>query len=562
VKLLNSGTNIHSQAYFVALVLLAMSIPLSKYTMSVSQFILLGLWLWSGFSFQITFRFFKYGGAFKGFFHWVAYLFNLAIDNLVDKFSTFFRNKAAMVFVSIYLIHVVGLIYTQNFDYAFKDLRVKLPLLMLPVVISTMEPLSFRRFRVLMWFYLAAILVGTLVSAGMLITGSYVDIRQISPFISPIRFGLNVSFGFFALIYFAFHDGRSRFWQRILFVAVAIWFVVFLFLLESVTGIVVVVAGIVGYLIWLLLKTRFKYLRMAIITAIIAVPLVLIFEIWTIVIEATTPPQINFSTLDKYTSRGNLYKHDTISLEVEDGRYVGLYLCPKELQQAWSQRSNLDYFGQTQAGYSLEATLVRYLTSKDLRKDADGVNALTDWDIKTIEQGTANVHYISSPGLRVRILKMLKGYDVYQKTGNPSGSSMMQRIEYVRASIGILRHNLIFGVGTGDLDDAFNHQFEEMNTPLEKQYRFHAHNQYLGIAVALGLIGLIWFLFALIYPGIKTGAFNDYFYTAFFMMIVVSMFSDDTIETQAGATLFSFFFCILLFGRKRDGNIWLPPGQE
>ena len=157
---------------------------------------------------------------------------------------------------------------------------------------------------------------------------------------------------------------------------------------------------------------------------------------------------------------------------------------------------------------------------------------------------------------------MLKGYDVYQKTGNPSGSSSMQRIEYIRASIGIIGHNLIYGVGTGDLEDAFNTQYEEMNTPLERQYRYHAHNQFLGIAVAYGLLGLLWFLFALIYPGIKLRAFHDYFFNSFFLILIISMLSDDTFETQAGATLFAFFFSLLLFGRKRNTSTWQLGNQE
>ena len=287
-----------------------------------------------------------------------------------------------------------------------------------------------------------------------------------------------------------------------------------------------------------------------------------IFEVWRTVLEATTPPEINFSTLDKVTRLGNPYQHDTTRNQVEDGKYVGLYVCPMELEEAWDQRSNIDYEGVTKEGYSVEATLIRYLTSKNLRKDADGVNALTDWDIKTIEQGIANINYIKSPGLRVRILKMLKGYDVYQKTGNPSGSSSMQRIEYIRASIGIIGHNLLYGVGTGDLEDAFNTQYEEMNTPLERQYRYHAHNQFLGIAVAYGLLGLLWFLFALIYPGIKLRAFHDYFFNSFFLILIISMLSDDTFETQAGATLFAFFFSLLLFGRKRNTNAWQLGNQE
>jgi len=36
------------------------------------------------------------------------------------------------------------------------------------------------------------------------------------------------------------------------------------------------------------------------------------------------------------------------------------------------------------------------------------------------------------------------------------------------------------------------------------------------------------------------------------------MFSDDTLETQAGVTLFAFFYSLLLFGRKHGDN--MPAG--
>ncbi len=70
----------------------------------------------------------------------------------------------------------------------------------------------------------------------------------------------------------------------------------------------------------------------------------------------------------------------------------------------------------------IKGTLIRYLTSIDLRKDAQGVAALSDWDIHMIEQGVANFNYLKNPGLRVRILKILMGYDVYKKTGDPTVS--------------------------------------------------------------------------------------------------------------------------------------------
>ena len=92
-----------------------------------------------------------------------------------------------------------------------------------------------------------------------------------------------------------------------------------------------------------------------------------------------------------------------------------------------------------------------------------------------------------------------------------------------------------------------------MNSALESQYRYHAHNQYLGICVALGLIGFIIFIVGLIYPAIVLSGFKDYYFGIFFLIMIISMFSDDTLETQAGVTLFAFFYSLLLCGcRKVD----------
>jgi len=63
--------------------------------------------------------------------------------------------------------------------------------------------------------YSLAVLVSTIVSAFILLTDSYVDIRDISPFISPIRLGLNVSFGFFYHDLFIFHEKKFAFLAKL-----------------------------------------------------------------------------------------------------------------------------------------------------------------------------------------------------------------------------------------------------------------------------------------------------------------------------------------------------------
>jgi hypothetical protein len=269
------------------------------------------------------------------------------------------------------------------------------------------------------------------------------------------------------------------------------------------------------------------------------------------VIDVTTAPEVDFQELDSYTTDGNPYWHDTVYRRIEDGKWVGLYICQEELRQSWNARSEYGFDELTPDGHEISETLIRYLASKDLRKDTEGVTALTDEDIRLIENGVANYHYVKTPGLRTRILKIIMGYQVYQITGDPSGSSVMQRIEYSKASLALIKEYFWFGVGTGDIEDALISQYKKMESGLKTEYMFHAHNQYFAICITFGIFGLLWFIFALFYPPIETRRFTDYFFLVFFLIMIWSMLSDDTLETQAGVTLFAFFYSFLLFGKKR-----------
>ena len=99
------------------------------------------------------------------------------------------------------------------------------------------------------------------------------------------------------------------------------------------------------------------------------------------------------------------------------------------------------------------------------------------------------------------------------------------------------------------MPQAFAQAYDEIHSPLKEEYRFRAHNQYLAIAVAFGLVGLAFFLFVLLYPWCSSRKHHTYLYMAFLTIMLLSMFPEDTLETQAGATLFAFFEALLLFAR-------------
>jgi O-antigen ligase len=187
------------------------------------------------------------------------------------------------------------------------------------------------------------------------------------------------------------------------------------------------------------------------------------------------------------------------------------------------------------------------MTSKDLRKDKEGVEALTIQDIKNIENGIANYHYTQGIGVESRLMKIIFEYNNYVKTGDPSGHSVMQRVEYWKTASYIIKKNFWFGVGTGDMNIAFQSQYDEMDSKLDKHSRLRTHNQYLSIWVGLGFLGFLWFLFVLFYPPLHLKSFNSIYYFIFFIAFIVSMLTEDTIETQAGLTFYVFFNSLFLF---------------
>jgi O-antigen ligase len=128
---------------------------------------------------------------------------------------------------------------------------------------------------------------------------------------------------------------------------------------------------------------------------------------------------------------------------------------------------------------------------------------------------------------------------------------MVQRLEYWRTSVLIIRQNPVLGVGTGDLPTVFEEQYRKMNTNLASQNRLRSHNQYLSITVAFGIVGLVWFLVAMFYPGMKTHNFNNYFYVVFWIIFMISMLTEDTIESQEGVTFYVLFTALLVLGREK-----------
>jgi hypothetical protein len=523
-----------NQVYYFGLFLLVIGMPLSVFLVSLSQFILVGNWI---------------------------------IEGFIDKGNGSFRNKLKMlqerkgiaVLISVILVHVIWLFNSYDFTYAFHDIQIKLPLLVLPLVLGTSKGLSKMQFKVLMQTFAISVTIGTLISTAILfhwISFPYKDIREISIFISHIRFSLLIVIAIYSLVYLAWSGNYfMSSLERKLHYLFAFWLLVFIFLLHSLTGIIILF--LLLYLFAFLEARNVK--RLAVMTSMLLfllfVPVCCVLYVGHIVKEFYHVEKVEVSKLDKYTAEGNLYTHNLQDQRLENGHYVGLYLCEKELEKEWNKRSNLHYNDTDKYGQGVKYTLIRYLTSKGLKKDANGVKQLTAADIEAIQSGKANVIYLHSARFYNKIYETLWQIDVMRKGNNPSGHSVTQRILYLDAGWRISKEHFWFGVGTGDVKASFHEMYQRVNSPLTMQWRLRAHNQFLTFLLTFGIFGFLWIVFALFYPILCCHRLKDFFVLMFAIIAFLSFLNEDTLETAAGMTFFAFFYSLFVFGREEMYNL-------
>ncbi len=536
---------------YFGLALMLAALPLSRFFMSVAQFMLAGVFICEDIDEREISTLSRQS---SGKIHIPTALI-LSIKegfmNLIKKLGQFFRNKPAWIFSSLLLIDFFGLLFTSDLAYGMKVLRNNLPLLLLPLFLSSFEKIPPRLFRLFLLIFATAVVAGSLNSTYLLIIQDITDTRQISPFIHHIRFSLMVCMAIFILAYYAFKKKESLGIVRAILILMLAWLIVYLFMLRSLSGIIAFFVTLVPVLILTGLRSTSRRIKFLLGALLIALPLIIGCWVYMTVKNYTDAGPVEMERLDAYTPGGEMYVHDT-TMGVEDGKYIGLYLCWPELEENWNRRSRIAFDSLDHKGQEIRYTLIRYLNSKDLRKDSSGVAALTDQDVNYVEHGIANVHDLKKFSVRNRIHHMAMDYQTYRRTGAHTGSSAIERLEQGKAALHLIRGHWMTGVGTGDIRTSFHEAFRQMNSPLQSanEGMFSAHNQFLTVMASYGIPGLIWFLFAILYPALKKRSFSNYFFVTFFTIALVSFLGDDTLNNQAGVTFFAFFYSLFVLSKQ------------
>ena len=151
---------LHPYLHFIGLLLMVVGLPFSLLLMSLSQFFVVGNWI-----LEADFK---------------------------NKWERFKSNRAAWLLCGIFILLLPGLLYTQNMNDGLKLVRINLPFFIFPFFLASSAPLKKTWYELLLKLSFLSVFLASIACAFIglpkWLNGEFSDIRQISIFISHIRF--------------------------------------------------------------------------------------------------------------------------------------------------------------------------------------------------------------------------------------------------------------------------------------------------------------------------------------------------------------------------------------
>ncbi|MCR4964389.1 MAG: O-antigen ligase family protein [Bacteroidales bacterium] len=499
---MKSRTDIHYSIYVLGLMMVVISLPLSHFLMGLSTFVL--------------------------FLNWVAEW------DWKEKWQRICNQKVGFVFGALYLFLFLGLIRNQNWPDAGRELLAQLPLIFMPVLLTTSRPLTRKATRFIFHSFIYSTLFCCLCSWIFWAVNNVTEMRDISLFVDHIRFSLCVVLAFvFSSSYMIHSDPSSK--GRLYYGLTALLLFVYIIFSHTLTGVVCLFTIVICYAVWKLITSPWKQkLQSAIILFVI-----FFFGAYLVWMTATFFVNKDKTITVTETAYGNPYTFDA-NTPVENGHRVGYYVCKEEIAKAWALRSD------SALTESREQVLIRYMNSRGLHKDYDALMSMYHKDIRNIERGIPNYLYPKTIDFRSTLYPTYFSLSLYQCCGYIENSSILERLELWKASWIVYKQNPFLGVGLGDHKDALDAQLEAQDSPIAHKKQRGSHNQMLTFGLMAGGLIILYFVMMMVYPFVRMRNQISFVYVAFVLIILMSMVIEDTLETQTGRMMFSLLMPLIL----------------
>ncbi|TNE72565.1 MAG: hypothetical protein EP333_07465 [Bacteroidetes bacterium] len=463
----------------------------------------------------------------------ISLLFSLLNLLILADFKNYWQrlrqNKFLLLVLVYFAYHFITLIWSDDISFGLHDIKVRSSLVLI-LFLFALKPLNDDGKRFVAYIFIASIVLSTLINftnyVGIIGNKTYDDIRGMSLFGSHVRFALLTVLGIVMTFYTKFSFPKSWLLKLILIV----WLVFYTYYSQVITGYLTL--SVVAFSMGLYYLYRFnKVLAFSLLILSFLGSTALLYALFR-----PMEPTTKLSELPYATKEGHLYYHKPKSIQPETGEPTEIMISWQELEREWNKVSEIPFSdGRDLKGQFVQTTLIRYLASKGLNRDAEGISQLSAKDIQNIENGHASIY---TKGILARWYGLR-----YQLLNNsdPNGHSLLERIEFWKAGTTIARSHPIFGVGIGDIQMKYNETYREMNSMLKVENWNRSHNMFLTTLITMGMIGLFLFLWFHLNFAIQSIKQQQLAGVLVVMILFTSYLIEDTLETQVGVSLAGFF---------------------
>jgi hypothetical protein len=516
------GISIEDWVFYSLLGLFAVALPASITASTVIQILFAANWLFSG--------------------------------DYREKLKRVASNKPILTLCAVFLVYLTAMLWTKDLENGFgKELLNKLPILTLPFFIASEKPINKLVINWLPVLFCLSVFVVSIIGSVMYYRDDLLDSRQLSPFINHIHFGNMVVLSVFWLPYSVQKLNLQKCWFFIS-IAISTWLLFFIFRMATLTSwIGLLLIAIFFGLYWLRSGTFDRLKKMVVAFLVLAMVFMIVLFIQLFKPLLLKKDYQGEST--PLTSVGNPYRHDTDRSDRENGYLVFSFISDQELKEAWKMRSSIPFDSLGKGKNEIRGTVYRFLTSKGLKKDRDGLDQISDEEVMAIEQGIPNYLYIQWPSILVRVHQSLWELQRYALSGDPRGHTITQRLELWKAGWVAVREKPFLGWGTGDLPEAMKFGLRKIDSQMQTFMK--PHNQFLYLLLMSGMAGTIIILFLLINYILRSYAFRHLPMKIALILFMVTMFSHTILDYQI--SLGFFLFCLLYFGEM---NKWAVGAEK
>lgn len=124
-------------------------------------------------------------------------------------------------------------------------------------------------------------------------------------------------------------------------------------------------------------------------------------------------------------------------------------------------------------------------------------------------------------------------------------NSLNIRVGIYECSWKVFSANWLIGTGIGDAQSELNKCYSSFDTDVYDEGKYNTHNNYLAVAVSTGTVGLISFLFMLIYHLFQSIKHKNLVFILFLVFVMICFMAENILSRNHGVVFYSLFCAVL-----------------